>query len=348
VPLPHCRYFHAKEEGIVDQQQPAAGDSTEGRLIYLVENLASLHAASNSAWIASRFEFLGEKALGAALSVLAIPDEAGAYRPVASASPRTEAVRKLWEALDIDNLAANAYAATLFGEAESHLRPVRYAVSELFPEREHAGPEGAIVAPVSFSGELIGVGVFLVEPGEMTDAMAAILANHTAVAVHQLREREDARRLHSMDARLWVPDEDFLLMQLRREVARARRYGGEVGLALLRLESEAEVRAKFGDFYTNHLMRRIGSQILAQLRDTDVVGALDGGYAVIHTETSLQGTQLSSERLRETVAQMIRQRFPEIREPRLSASAVAYPASASSAEDLVRQLRLERADDLAA
>jgi GGDEF domain-containing protein len=151
-----------------------------------------------------------------------------------------------------------------------------------------------------------------------------------------------------MDARLWVPDEDFLLAQLRREVARARRYGGELGLALLRFESEAEVRAKFGDFYTNHLMRRIGSQILAQLRDTDVVGALDGGYAVIHTETSLQGTQLSSERLRETVAQMIRQRFPEIREPRLSASAVAYPASASSAEDLVRQLRLERADDLAA
>ena len=86
----------------------------------------------------------------------------------------------------------------------------------------------------------------------------------------------------------------FLLTQLRREVARARRYGNEVGVALLRFESEAEVRAKFGDFYTDHLMRRIGSQLVAQLRDTDVVGALDGGYAIIHTETSLDGTQLSS------------------------------------------------------
>ena len=49
----------------------------------------------------------------------------------------------------------------------------------------------------------------------MTESMATMLASHTAVAIHQLRERESARRLHSMDARLWVPDEDFL----RRAVA---------------------------------------------------------------------------------------------------------------------------------
>ena len=64
----------------MDQQQSAAADVVDGRLMYLVENLASLHAASGEAWIAGRFEFLGEKALGAALSVLALPDESGAYR----------------------------------------------------------------------------------------------------------------------------------------------------------------------------------------------------------------------------------------------------------------------------
>ena len=85
-------------------------------------------------------------------------------------------------------------------------------------------------------------------------------------------------------------------------------------------------------------MRRIGSQILAKLRDTDVVGALDGAYAVIHTETSLEGTVLSSERLRESVVQMIAQRFPEVSDPRLSIRVVAYPGSAATAEDLVRAL----------
>ena len=178
----------------------------------------------------------------------------------------------------------------------------------------------------------------------MTEALATILASHSAVAMHQLREREDARRLHAMDARLWVPDEDFLIAQLRREVARSRRYGREMGVALLRFESEADVRAKYGDFYTNHLMRRMGSQLLAKLRDTDVVGALDGGYAVIHTETSLAGTELSSERLRDSVLQMIAQRFPELAEPRLSIRTVAYPASGATVEDLVREL-LDTASD---
>lgn len=320
----------------MDQQ--SAAESAEGRLIYLVENLATLHAATGMPWIAGRFEFLGEKALGAALTVLALPDESGAYRAVASASPRTAAARALWDALDIDDLAANASAAAVFGEAESHARAIRHTVRELFPECTHAGPEDAIVAPIAFNRELIGVGLFVVEPGEMTEALASILASHAAVAMHQLRERDEARRLHSMDARLWVPDEDFLIAQLRREVARSRRYGRELGVALLRFESEADVRAKYGDFYTDHLVRRIGSQLLAKLRDTDVVGALAGGYAVIHTETALAGTELSAERLRDSVTQMIAQRFPEIVEPRISIRTVAYPASGGTVEELVSAL----------
>jgi two-component system, cell cycle response regulator len=328
----------------VDQQQPAA-DGSEGRLVYLVENLATLHAASGMPWIAGRFEFLGEKAIGAALSVLALPDETGAYRAVASASPRVVTAQSLWDALGIDNLASNSAAAAVFGEAESHARAFRHPVRELFPEARYAGPEDAIVAPVSFNRELIGVGMFVAEPGEMTEAMATILASHAAVAIHQLRERDDARRLHSMDPRLWVPDENFLLAQLRREVARSRRYGRELGLALLRFESEEAVREQFGDFYTNHLMRRIGSQLLAKLRDSDVVGALDRGYAVLHTETSLAGTQLSSERLRDSVLQMMAQRFPEIAEPRLSIRVVAYPESGSTVEDLVQLLADPTASD---
>jgi diguanylate cyclase (GGDEF)-like protein len=306
--------------------------------MYLLENVATLHAASDMSWIAGRFEFLGEKALGASLSVLALPDETGVYRAVASASPRTASARDLWVALDIDGLPQNASAVAVFGEAEGHARAAHYPLSVLFPDSERVDGEAAIVAPITFNRELTGVGLFVVEPGDMTESMATMLASHTAVAIHQLRERDDARRLHSMDARLWVPDEAFLVAQLRREVARARRYGRELGLALLRFESEPEVRAKFGDFYTNHLMRRIGSQILAKLRDTDVVGALDGAYAVIHTETSLEGTVLSSERLRDSVVQMLGQRFPEVADPRLSIRVVSYPDSAATMEDLVRAL----------
>jgi diguanylate cyclase (GGDEF)-like protein len=319
------------------EQQPDV-DGAEGRLVYLVENLATLHAASDMPWLAGRFEFLGEKALGAALSVLALPDETGTYRAAASASPRTVTARDLWTALDIDNLPSNAAAAAVFSQAESKGRATHYPISKLFPGSTHATLDSAIVAPVSFNRELIGVAVFIVESSALTETMATMLAIHTAVAIHQLREREEARRLHSMDPRLWVPDEYFLMAQLRREVARSRRYGRELGVALLRFDSEPEVRAKLGDFYTDHLMRRIGSQILAKLRDTDVVGALDGAYAVIHTETSLEGTEFSSERLRDSVLQMIAQRFPELTDVRLSMRTVSFPEGGTTAEDLANRL----------
>jgi diguanylate cyclase (GGDEF)-like protein len=316
----------------------AAAEGAEGRLVYLVENLASLHAAQNMAWIASRFEFLGEKAIGASLTALALSDDTGAYRAVASASPRPAAARDLWEALDIDGLAERTTAAAVFGEIEAHGRAADYALTDLFPGCERAGSKRALVAPVSFNREMIGVGLFVVEPEQLTDAMATMLASHAAVAIHQLRERDEARRLHSVDPRLWVPDEAFLVAQLRREIARARRYGRQVGVAVLRFANERDVRTRFGDFYTDHVLRRIGSQLLADVRDSDVVGTLNGGYAVIHTETSLEGTQLSSGRLRDKVLQVIAQRFPELTEAEITVNAVGYPETAATVEDLIAKL----------
>lgn len=322
----------------MNQQAHIAPDGAGGRLVYLAENLAALHAATSVSALAGRVVFLGERALGAVLSVLAIPDETGAYRAVLSGSPLPASARAVWEGLHIDALSTNLSAGAAFGRAQGHSRACRYPLSELFPERECSGSEEALVAPITRERELIGIALFVVGPDEATDMMATILVDHVAVAIHQLWERDDARRLHFMDGRLWVPDEIFLLAQFRREVARSRRYGHDAGIALLRFESETDVRAKFGDFYANHLMRRIGSQLLANLRNTDVVGALDGGYAVIYADTSLDGTELSTQRLRDAVLEMIAVRFPEIVDPEVSFRAAAYPVSGSTVEDLVRNL----------
>lgn len=333
------------------EHDPPLPDSGAGKLVYLVESLTSLHAATDMAWLAGRFEFLGEHALGAALTALILPDETHAYRAAASASPRPATARDLWEQLGVKDLAENEAAAAVFGEAESHSRAVRSTVGELFPDAQYAGGDDALVAPIAFNRELIGVGLFILQPDEMSEAMAMMLATHAAVAIHQLREREEARRLHSMDARLWVPDEAFLIAQLQREVARARRYGRASGIALLRLENEGAVRAQFGDFYADHVMRRIGSQLLASVRDSDVVGALAGGYAVIHTETSRDGTQLSAERLSDAATKMVAQRFPEAPAVQISVRAVAYPEDGATVEDLLRELEQgagERANDFAA
>jgi diguanylate cyclase (GGDEF)-like protein len=178
--------------------------------------------------------------------------------------------------------------------------------------------------------------------------MVNILAAHAAVAIYQLRQRDEGRRLHSVDRRLWVPDEDFLVAQLKREVTRARRYGREVGLALLALENEADIRYRFGDFFTDHLLRRIGGQLLATVRDSDILGALGGRYAVIHTETGLEGTRLSAGRLRDVVVDMVARRFPEVPAPEISVRCVAFPASGATVEALIGELEGATRDQHAA
>jgi diguanylate cyclase (GGDEF)-like protein len=321
----------------------------DGRLLYLVENLTSLHGAADLPWLAGRFEFLGEHAIGAALTALVLPDDAGVWRAAASASPRPAYVRDLWEALEIDALASNAAITTALEGAENSPAPITVTTTDIFGERADGTLETTILAPISFNREAIGVGMFLAhEPDAMTETIAGVVASHAAVAIYQLRERQDARRLHSVDPRLWVPDENFLVAQLTREVARSRRYDRELGVAVIRLENESAVRFKFGDFYTDHLMRRVGGHLLASVRDTDVLGALGDGYAVLHTETGAEGTNVSAHRLREGVLKMIQQRFPEAPAPQISSRTATYPANGQTVEELIAHLSSDVNDARAA
>jgi diguanylate cyclase (GGDEF)-like protein len=321
----------------VDLQGHDSGDA-EGRLLYLAEHLAELHASADMPGLAGRF---GPRREGARARspILALPDGA-ARSALPRARPRPASARDAWDALGVDTLPQNAAATAAFTASESAGRPVAVRVAGLFPQAEDAAAAGsdAIVAPLLFNREFLGAGLFVVEPGGLAEQIAAILASHAAVALCQLREREEARRLHSVDPVLWVPDQHYLLDQLRREVNRARRYGREVGMALVRLENEPDIRARFGNFFTDHLLRRIGSQLLASVRDSDILGALDGGYAVIHTETSFAGTRLSAGRLADAVTAMIRQRFPQVPAPHISVHAASYPETAGSVEQLIAAL----------
>jgi diguanylate cyclase (GGDEF)-like protein len=322
----------------VDATKPV--DSGEdGRLLYLAENLASLHAATDLPWLTGRFEFLGEHALGAALTALVLPDEGGSYRASKSASPRPASARDLWDLLDLDRISASEAAMAALHDTESSTQPRVVALTDLFGGAAASCNERAMLAPIAFNREHIGAGLFIVPDADDTaTAIANVIAAHAAVAMYQLREREDARRLHSVDPQLWVPDEDFLVAQLKREVARARRYQRDLGVALLRLENESDVRAKFGDFYTGHLMRRIGGQLLASVRDTDVLGALAGAYAVIHTDTGPEGTQVSAQRLRDAVTKMVAGRFPEAPSADVSVSCASFPAHGETVEALIEHL----------
>lgn len=307
-------------------------DSTGGgRFLYFAEHLATLHASPDLPWLAGRFEFIAERVIGSSLTILALTDEAGELRIVRATGARPAQTRVLWEALHVDSLPQHAAASALLAAR----RPSWMPIEQVFPAVEAAPQDEVLVAPLIFNSEILGAGILLTTKLEQTEELAGILAAHAAVAIMQLRHRDEARRLHSFDARLWVPDEYFLAAQFKREINRARRYGREVGLAVLRLENEREILDRYGSFFTDHLLRRIGAQLMSSVRDSDVLGALDGAYAVIHTETGLAGTEISGGRLRDAVVEMARRSFPEIPLLRVSVSIAAYPDHGDVAEDLL-------------
>jgi len=314
------------------------------RFAYLAENLVALHASPDLPWLTGRFEFLGERALGAALTALALPDERGVYRPSRSGSPRPARTRDLWEQLGLDRMSTDVAIRAALATAEKCADAVTFPAAELFDDRGgDIRADSVILAPATHNQELIGIGMFNVSYTAETEQLARILCAHTATAIYQMRIRDEGRRLHSVDPRLWIPDENFLLAQLRREVSRSRRYGREMGLAVLTVENEGDLRFRFGDFFTDRLLRSIGGQLLSTVRDSDVLGALGGSYAVIHTETGIDGTQLSADRLRDIVIEMVARKFPEAPRLDVTVRCVAFPTHGSTVEELLAELDPEQA-----
>jgi diguanylate cyclase (GGDEF)-like protein len=298
---------------------------------YFARMLSSLHAATDFPGLASRFEFVGERCVGAALSVLVLRDEGDVYRPVPGSGTTPSVVAAMWSTLQIDRLSQNNEAAAAFSQVVSQRLPRRFNLDAIFSETADAA-RGLVcdVTPLSFGGEFMGVGLFVIDPEAETAVFAPILSEHAAVAVQRLRLYEQARRLHGTDPALWIPDEAFFRSELRRELSRARRYGSQVGVALLRVDSVEKVRDRFGDFYAGHLLRRVGLHMTEAIRDTDALGALDGGFAVIQTGTSPEGTLISAERLCESVAKMLAHQFPELE---LSLIAQISATTANAPED---------------
>jgi len=73
-----------------------------------------------------------------------------------------------------------------------------------------------------------------------------------------------------------------------------------------------------------------------------------GGFGIVHTDTSDEGTRISAGRLRNSVVEMVKQRFPEAPELSVSMRMAAFPATAESVEDMLLQVGPDEAQEGAA
>lgn len=138
---------------------------------------------------------------------------------------------------------------------------------------------------------------------------AVALAAQGAVVVRLRRRDGELRR--SLE-RLAVTDETtgartrrYVLDRLADELARARRYGRCVSVALLDLDGFSRVNATVGVDGGDAVLRGFAAAVKLQLRRSDVVGRLrDDELLVVLPETDEAGARVIAERLRLAVSSL--------------------------------------------
>ncbi len=315
-------------------------------LVNLAGSLASLHAARDFHELAGLFERLGERCVGAALTVLLLSDDSGGYRPVTGSLRRPAVVESLREGLGVDLIGKNQEVAFACHHVEATSTPAWFDVGDLFAEAEAATDNRrCVIVPIGVAGEGLGAGLFVVSESRTSATFSSILAEHAGVAVKRLRELDQARRLRGIDSELWIAGEASLRESLATELSRARRYGGSVGLTLLRIDCEGDLRTKYGHFYTDHMLRRVGGFLRSAIRDTDVLGTIARRFAVIHPATAREGSGVAAERLTEAIGSMLSKNYPELELSliaRISADCVASPADGVTVNELIECVLAQR------
>lgn len=185
-------------------------------------------------------------------------------------------------------------------------RPVAFG-----PECEHPGREpGSISKCVALSvrGESFGVLRFDSPPeashrgrrhNGFVEGLAIAAAEQISLALANLKLREILRDQAMRDPLTGLYNRRFLEEALARELARARRKGGTLGVLMLDLDHFKAFNDTFGHEAGDALLRGLGGFLRGSVRATDVACRYGGEeFMVLLPEASLEDTRSRAERLR--------------------------------------------------
>jgi diguanylate cyclase (GGDEF)-like protein len=128
----------------------------------------------------------------------------------------------------------------------------------------------------------------------------------------------------------------FFADALRREVARARRYGGTCSLVVFDLDRFKEFNDRYGHAAGNDLLAEVGAVVRGLTRETDVAARYGGEELVVLVPGDADSAERLAERIRDAVARI---RVAPARGRRgvgttISAGIAAFPADATTGADL--------------
>jgi diguanylate cyclase (GGDEF)-like protein len=318
----------------------------------MLEPLLGVHAATSPGWVTDAASTAAERGLGALYSFLFLHEPSGhlaGQRP--ASSERMRALGKVRQALNADLTALKFNPnerPDLISVLESG-RPIAVALltdalpfqgddKRLEREQKKLGVDEVWLAPLTRGGEQFGLLVLLMPAKPLGDLThAELLAQHVAVSLKNIQEREANRKLGELDAVRWVYDERRFMEQLTSEIRRAKRHNRPLSIMLLRLANLDELRSRYGRFLADRILRQIGSRLDDTMRDTDFLGAFHkDGFASILVECDDEGAQRAKERLFDGVKTI---QLPEADLPDLpidlACATAFYPDAGETAEEMM-------------
>lgn len=213
--------------------------------------------------------------------------------------------------------------------------------------REHPLPglarrgESAIVVPLEVGERLVGVlrvsrvGRDHFRPGDVE--IATLFANQAAIAVENSRLYAEARRLAITDGLTGLFNGRHLQDRMQAELARARRHGHPLSLAMIDSDSLKSINDRFGHAQGDRMLVQLARCIRAHVRESDVVFRYAGDeFIVLLPETDAAGAHVLLDRIRQAVQDAGLEIGAELVRFTISAGVASYPQHAETAEGLVR------------
>jgi diguanylate cyclase (GGDEF)-like protein len=290
-----------------------SGEDARDGVTAMVSSLLTVHAAMSQEWLIDAACTAAERGLNAPFAFVFLHDQDGtlAYKAPASDLRRRShqrAVDALGTVLFRSRIAPRELP--MIGEAIDTGNPQVASTAEAFapligPDRAAAAAQSltatlTCTATLENAGEQLGV-LLALGPEMMEAEHVALLAEHIACAMVNLRNADVTRQQGMIDVVRSVFDARKIESELQRELSRATRYRREVSICVVEATNLRLLRERFGHFLTDRLLQRLGEGLAQQARDIDVIGAYkESGYTMILMEANRTGAAVVADRLIKT------------------------------------------------
>ena len=202
---------------------------------------------------------------------------------------------------------------------------------------------GAICEPLAAQSETLGVlhlqireprgSTLLTERRRVTET----LGEQLSLALANFRLREILRRQSSRDPLTELYNRRFMEESLYRELRRAAREEGSVGVLMIDLDRFKELNDAFGHAAGDAALRAIGKVLEGAIRGGDIASRFGGEeFVVILPNASLSDTEMRAEAIRQDVKNLVAPSsgslFPSVT---MSVGVAAFPDHGQTSEELL-------------